>query len=478
MSAIRWLFSCFAAVAALVSCTDSWQGQGGVPGGKLPDQFFTVAVESSDELFSAGDGIAPLARTRRPISSVNPAQTFDRMRILIVEYASPAPVIWQTTIDDWSNPDNQASVPWSSATGRGRYATIRLPEHVRLEEDKTYMAYAIGYQTVTYGNYAPFAGVETGGFYRRTEVASVAPGEHPEEVFAGAEIFFVKGGVIRSQRSAEAESENGLLVARRQMAGTFGYFTRIPAVVGGVEVATLRLVASRCNRSVIFGGFRGVDDAFDFLKDNVINGTEPRTDCDARLDGSQRDDAFTVYAIGLNRWFPGNEADDRLPLDANGDGWLDEADANWQTDAEQYPAGTISLPPGTVFGDRFLIATAMTRAEVEADLPTFQLQLLDAVGRIVKHWDVTLRDPDPEADSDRTLVSLPDGPEGRTRITRLENVDTERCFSIVRNRLYTVGEKSQSQSYGEDHPVDLSAARELVMDARHEWQIANFIIFD
>ena len=73
----------------------------------------------------------------------------------------------------------------------------------------------------------------------------------------------------------------------------------------------------------------------------------------------------------------------------------------------------------------------MTRAEVEADLPTFQLQLLDVAGRIVKHWDVTLRDTDPEADSDRTLVSLPDGPEGRTRITRLENVDTERCFSIV-----------------------------------------------
>ena len=64
------------------------------------------------------------------------------------------------------------------------------------------MAYAIGYQTGTYGNYAPFAGVETGGFYRRTEVASVAPGEHPEEVFAGAEIFFVEGGVIRSRRSA------------------------------------------------------------------------------------------------------------------------------------------------------------------------------------------------------------------------------------------------------------------------------------
>ena len=266
------------------------------------------------------------------------------MRILIVEYASPATVIWQTTIDDWSNPDNQASVPWSSATGRGRYATIRLPEHVRLEEDKTYMAYAIGYQTGTYGNYAPFAGVETGGFYRRTEVASVAPGEHPEEVFAGAEIFFVEGGVIRSRRSAEAESENGLLVARRQVAGTFGYFTRIPAVVGGAEVALcgwcLPLQPQRHLRRFPWSG-RCV--RFSQGQRDQRHRTAHRLRCATGRIAAGR----CLYRL-CHRVEPlvsGNEADDRLPLDANGDGWLDEADANWQTDVEQYPAGTISLPP-------------------------------------------------------------------------------------------------------------------------------------
>ena len=81
---------------------------------------------------------------------------------------------------------------------------------------------------------------------------------------------------------------------------------------------------------------------------------------------------------------------------------------------------------------------------------------------------------------DRTwpLVSLPDGPEGRTLVTHVENLDTETCFSIVRNRLYTMGEKSQSQSYGEDVPVDLSAAGVLVLNANHQWQIQNSIIFN
>ena len=41
-----------------------------------------------------------------------------------------------------------------------------------------------------------------------------------------------------------------------------------------------------------------------------------------------------------------------------------------------------------------------------------------------------------------------------------------------------MGEKSQSQNYGEDMPVDLRVADNLVMDARHQWQIQNSIIFN
>ncbi|WP_308763342.1 hypothetical protein [uncultured Bacteroides sp.] len=466
------------ALMLLSACSDSSSPDAEGQSGKPQQQTFSVAVESVGELFEGGEGVNPAAvASRRPISSVTPTQTFDKLSILIVEYQSPAKVVYKKTIDNWSNPDNKASIPWSTEDGMGRYTTITLTGDECLEEGKTYMAYVIGYQSGTYGGYEPFKGVEVGDSFNHTEVATVPDGGYAEEVFAGAEIFWVENGVILSKLSDEAEAQHGLMVARRQVAGTFGYFTRVPVQVNGSSVAKLRLVATKRNRSVIFGGFRSVDDAFDFHKDNVINGMNPRTDYDCALAGSAVDNAFEVYEIDLCKWFPGNTENGLLPLDMNGDGYLDSADTNWRTDEEAYPKGTISLPRGTVFGDSFWISVVMTQEDVDAGVPTFQMQMLDADGKVIKYWDVILRNYE-TAGENRTLVSLPEGENGRTVITELDNIDTETCFSIVRNRLYTMGEKNQSQNYGEDEPIDLSTAGVLVLDARHEWQIMNSIIFN
>lgn len=464
-----------AATMSVTSCgSDTPKGDENVS----QQQSFSVVVESVGELFEGGEGVNPAAvASRRPISSVTPTQTFDKLALLIIEYASPAKVVYKKTIDNWSNPDNKASYPWSTEDGQGRYATITLTGDECLEEGKNYMAYVIGYHAGTYGGYEPFKDIEVGDYYNHTEVVTVPENGSVDEVFAGAEVFWVKDGIILSQRSPEAEVEHGLMVARRQVAGTFGYFTRIPVTAGGKKVAKLRLVSTKENRTVIFGGFRSVDDNLNFHKDNVINGMNPATDYDCVLAGSLKKDAFSVYEIDLCKWFPGNTENALLPLDANGDGYLDSADTNWQTDEENYPKGTISLPRGTVFGDSFMVSIAMFQDDVDEGIPTFQMQMLDAGGKVIKYWDVVLRNYE-TAGENRTLVSLPDGVNGRTEITELENIDTETCFSIVRNRLYTMGEKSQSQNYGEDEPIDLSIANELVLDARHEWQIINSIIFN
>lgn len=464
-----------AATMSVTSCgSDTPKGDENVS----QQQSFSVVVESVGELFEGGEGVNPAAvASRRPISSVTPTQTFDKLALLIIEYASPAKVVYKRTIDNWSNPDNKASYPWSTEDGQGRYATITLTGDECLEEGKNYMAYVIGYHTGTYGGYEPFKGIEVGDYYNQTEVVTVPENGSVDEVFAGAEVFWVKDGIILSQRSSEAEVEHGLMVARRQVAGTFGYFTRIPVTAGGKKVAKLRLVSTKENRTVIFGGFRSVDDNLNFHKDNVINGMNPATDYDCVLAGSLKKDAFSVYEIDLCKWFPGNTENALLPLDANGDGYLDSADTNWQTDEENYPKGTISLPRGTVFGDSFMVSIAMFQDDVDEGIPTFQMQMLDAGGKVIKYWDVVLRNYE-TAGENRTLVSLPEGVDGRTEIMELENIDTETCFSIVRNRLYTMGEKSQSQNYGEDEPIDLSIANELVLDARHEWQIMNSIIFN
>ena len=462
----------------LSSCSSDTSSVSDINTEKPQQQTFTVVVESVGELFEGGEGVNPgTLASRRPISSVTPTQTFDKLALLIIEYASPAKVVYKRTIDNWSNPDNKASYPWSTEEGQGRYATITLTGDECLEEGKNYMAYVIGYHAGTYGGYEPFKDIEVGDYYNHTEVVTVPENGSVDEVFAGAEVFWVKDGIILSQRSSEAEVEHGLMVARRQVAGTFGYFTRIPVTAGGKKVAKLRLVSTKENRTVIFGGFRSVDDNLNFHKDNVINGMNPATDYDCVLAGSLKKDAFSVYEIDLCKWFPGNTENALLPLDANGDGYLDSADTNWQTDEENYPKGTISLPRGTVFGDSFLVSIAMLQDDVDEGIPTFQMQMLDADGNVVKYWDVVLRNLDTAGET-RTLVSLPNGVNGRTEITELENIDTDACFSIVRNRLYTMGEKNQSQNYGEDEPIDLSKDNVLVLDARHEWQIMNSIIFN
>lgn len=464
-----------AACLLLFGCDDS---RSGADPAESSVQQFIVAVESMGELFTGGEGVVPtLPATRRPISSVAPTQTFDKLSILIVEYATPARVVFKRTIDNWSSPNNKSSIPWSLESGQGRYATVELRDGECLTEGVSYMAYAIGYQSGTFGGYEPFAGISVGDTYARTEVATVPLGGSAEEVFAGAEMFLVEDGSILSGRGNGTNAGQGVLIVRRQVAGTFGFFTHIPVSEDGSAVAKLRLVATRRNRSVIFGGFRGMDDAYDFSKDNVINGMDPRTDYDARLAGSSQNDAFVVYEIELSRWFPGNALQPQLPYDMNGDGYLDDGDANWQTDGEMYPSGSISLPAGSVFGEKFWIAVDMTQVNPDFSIPTFQMQLLDAGDRVIKYWDVVLQDFE-SAGEDRTVVTLPDGPQGRTQISRVENLDTETCFSLVRNRLYTMGEKSQSQSYGEDVPVDLGAAGVLVLNANHEWQIQNSILFN
>ena len=137
-----------AALLGGAGCSDSAYE----PTETLSEQQFIVAVESMGELFTGGEGVVPtLPTTRRPISSVAPTQTFDKLSILIVEYRTPARVVFKGTIDDWSSPNNLSSIPWSLESGQGRYATVSLRGEQCLVEGTDYMAYAIGYQSGTFG---------------------------------------------------------------------------------------------------------------------------------------------------------------------------------------------------------------------------------------------------------------------------------------------------------------------------------------
>lgn len=445
--------------------------------GREPDkgavQEFTVKVESIGESYLNREESAP--QTRRPVSSVTPKQTIDKLDLIIIKNDNSAEVVYHGTLEGWSDTQNFVSRPYIDGVKIGREAVVRLSGDELLADGKDYLVYAIGYQSGTYGGYVPFKDVEVGQPFRYTETATVPEDGWAEEIFAGSQILHVENGRIMTAEDSHSELRDGTVVLRRQVAGTFGYFTRIPTEMEGKKVASLRLVATRRNRTVIFGGFRSMEDPENFNQENVINGMTPRTDYDARLAGSVKDDAFLVYEVVLKNWFPGNTENPGLPLDQNGDGYLDGGDTNWQVNEEKYPDGSIKLQKGSVFGDCFWVAAAMYEEDKLKDLPTFQMQLLDETGGVLKHWDVLLREK-VALQATRTVVTL--GEDGRTVVTTETNPETEHCFSIVRNHLYTMGTKSRSQSYGEDEPIDLSEADVLVVDVENEWGGGDVIIFD
>ena len=145
----------------------------------------------------------------------------------------------------------------------------------------------------------------------------------------------------------------------------------------------------------------------------------------------------------------------------NSDGYLDGKDTNWQVDGEKYPDSSIKLQKGSVFGDCFWVASAVEPNNAANDASTLQMQLLDETGQVLKHWDVSLQEK-AALQATRTVITL-DG-NGRTILSTETTPETERCFSIVRNRLYAMGTKSRSQSHDGDEPIDLSKADKLVVD--------------
>ena len=342
-----------------------------------------------------------------------------------------------------------------------------------LEDGKDYQVYAVGYQSGTYGGYVPFKDVEVGKPFTHTETVTVPDGGLADEIFAGSRILHVENGEITTAENSPAGQPDGAVILRRQVAGMFGYFTRIPTEIGGTKVAGLRLVSTRRNRTVILGGFRSNESPEDFNLKNAVNGMAPDTEYDARLFGSTKDDAFLVYEVRLKNWFPGNTENPGLPLDMNSDGYLDGKDTNWQVDGEKYPDSSIKLQKGSVFGDCFWVASAVEPNNAANDASTLQMQLLDETGQVLKHWDVSLQEK-AALQATRTVITL-DG-NGRTILSTETTPETERCFSIVRNRLYAMGTKSRSQSHDGDEPIDLSKADKLVVDVENDWESWDTIV--
>lgn len=437
------------------------------PGDKEEEQTqtFRFRIENVGE-----SSVESKAHEGRPLFSMSPKQTIDRVDILVLRNDASSEVVYKRTIEGWSDTDNRLCAAYIDGNKWGREAVITLSGDELLEEGQSYIVYGVGYHTGSYGGYEAFKTLSVGSKMLETEVATIPDGGYAEEIFAGADILHVKEGKLWTRPGVNADMEEAKVVARRQVGGTFGYFTRIPAVVAGERARRLRLVTTKRNRSIIFGGFRSMEDPENFNQEKVINGMDPCTDFDARLSGSTVNDAFVVYEIDLSKWFPGDETG--FPYDPNGDGLLDEADANWRINPDLAAEGAIKLAAGSVFGDSYLIAAAVDQEEIDQGMPTFQLQLLGEDDRILKAWTPLVRQAE-ELARTRTIVTLENG---RTVITTESNPESLTTFSIARNNLFTLGDKNNDQTYGHDVPLDLSAGKTLVMDVNPEWEALEAIL--
>ncbi|MBU3853168.1 MAG: hypothetical protein H9789_05020 [Candidatus Paraprevotella stercoravium] len=456
---------CLACLPLLCACSDPSSSDESLYGAE--EQKFMVKVES------IGETPKLLRNTSSSsITSITPVQSIDQVVVLIMNRADGR-VVYKKTFSSWSDTNNKTSVPYVNGEKRGREAEIVLQGANRLKKGVTYVVYAVGYHTGTYNNYVPFENVQVGDLYKRTELAELAPNEKPSEIFAGAQTLVNENGrLVADARDSEIATEPAIRL-RRQVAGTFGYFTSIPVRYNDKPVASLRLVASRRNQGLIFAGFRSQEDPNAFNQENVINGFQPRSDYDAVLHDASSPNAFTIYEIQLKDWFPGETL---YPKDQNGDGFLDGSDANW-TVPQDVSEDQIKLERGAVYASRYLVPVAMTTEEVAQGLPTFELQALDAEGNILKYWRVDVRALG-ELRAERTLVEIDPTALGQVIVRTESSPESETTYSISRNSIYTLGEKNSEQSYGEDTPIILSQEQILVVDINPEWKTLDAIIFN
>lgn len=275
-----------------------------------------------------------------------------------------------------------------------------------------------------------------------------------EEIFAGsfAEIQ-VKDRVFVIENG---ESGFKIINLRRQVAGTFGYFSNIPSKgFDGTPATHLRLVASGENNLIRLGGFNKSDDVM-----SVVNGARTgNVESDARL--SSGAEGYTVYETCLTDWFPNG--------DVTGDGVLNEQDAsyggmsgNWKVPS--WLDGKISVKMGTIFCSNFIVPF------LAINQPTFELQLIAKLATggvtILRSWGSSV------TELQKNIFQV----EDNGTLKSVNDEETSTSYSILRNHIYSMGRKSLSKpNPGDDpdqvdDPENLSKGEIVVVNVNDNWE--------
>lgn len=390
-------------------------------------QVFTVTVSNND---------GKDTRAGRPLYSEAAAQKIDMVHFFIINTDGNT-VVYEKDIPNWMTDQNVITV------GDARQTTIELKGEDKLAVG-TYKAYAVGYTSSgSVYDYSPdFTTLDKGSEW--TSAVTATTSGDAEEIFAGT-TDDNQNIVIAS--AGETFTKN--IVLKRQVAGTYGYFTNIPAKGPKGEVAkTLRLVAAAKNTQVVLDGFD---------KANAVNGKTSASDESGVFFNDGTTKGFVVYSINLDSWFTGG--------DTNTDGVLNESDT-WAAGISE---SGVTFKEGSVFGGKFLVPFSA----VESASNSLQLQLLDGSGNILRYWNVNL------AAAQEDVIDITAGEPAAA-----DELSTS-SYSVLRNHLYTLGMRKAGDNGGdddpdgdEDKPEDLNKGQQLVIKVSGAWENITGMVLD
>ena len=398
------------------------------------------------QVASSGDGLT--TRAGRPLYSSEALQTIQHVRVLI--YNTKTNAIVKDEQLDWTKSDKYDN--------HGRQHTLTYKGDQRLGEGN-YKVMAVGYSDNSDYTYAlDVTGASLTGETYSDITATLKEGKKDaEEVFAGDAALTI--GDDKKITNLTSGEEDGLDVTlHRQVAGSFGYFQDVPAIVNGKAAATLRLVVRDKNDKLTFKNFNSSFTTTGNTIQYYVNGSTSTgsplvTDAQFK-DGSN---GYVLYSIDLKTWFP--------QLDENGDGLLNAEDTwNHPSDVKT------TIVKGSVFGSNFVIPFNLTSGK-----STMELQLLDKAGDIIKTWIVSI--PTSDLNQDDTNGNVAD--------------ESASIFNVVRNHMYNLGVKPSNGGTKDpdpsnpnpdpkpdpdpdkpdpDKPEDLSKSQNLILKVNDNWE--------
>ena len=407
------------------------------------------------QVASSGDGLS--TRAGRPLYSSEALQTIQHVRVLIYKDDATKTIVKDEKLN-WKEKSN----PYDN---HGRQYTLTYKGTERLEEGN-YKVMAVGYSDGSDYNYSLDVTSETAltGSYSDITATLKEGKKDAEEVFAGD--ADLKIGVDKNITNFTSGEKNGVAVTlHRQVAGSFGYFSNIPAKVGDKTAATLRLVVRGKNDKLTFNNFNS---SFTTTNNNIkyyVNGSTSTGAALATTDKfSNGDNGYVLYTIDLKTWFP--------QLDENGDGVLNAQDASWKRPDNV----KTQVVKGSVFGSNFVIPFALTHEK-----STMELQLLDEHETIIKKWTVSIPELDVNKDDTKGAID-----------------ESASIFNVVRNHMYNLGVKTSTGTTttpdpsnptpdpdpdpkptpdpGKDEPEDLTKSQNLILKVNDNWEAIHQMV--